>query len=252
MIGSYLHPGNPMANMYFTLYGYNSNGQAYALMQDFKFAQYVKLPPRHLFAAQILGTFVGCIFNYIIMNQIVTNEAAILKSVEGTPIWSGQAPQQFNSQGIAWGALAKYLFSTGGRYWFVPVALAVGFFLPLPFYFAHRLFPRAGLQYVNVPILIWSWDGCVSEQTRLLQATSRLPFSVSSTSENTTRFCSKSTTTCCLLVSLEVRKCWSLFCRLLSMALRALPTTSLLGGATTTRIPKETRKMQTVVCISIR
>lgn len=155
MIGSYLHPGNPMANMYFTLYGYNSNGQAYALMQDFKFAQYVKLPPRHLFAAQILGTFVGCIFNYIIMNQIVTNEAAILKSVEGTPIWSGQAPQQFNSQGIAWGALAKYLFSTGGRYWFVPVALAVGFFLPLPFYFAHRLYPRAGLQYVNVPILIW-------------------------------------------------------------------------------------------------
>lgn len=89
MVGSYMHPGNPMANMYFTLYGFNSVGQAFQLMQDLKLAQYTKLPPRSTFVAQILGCTIGAVFNYIMMNSIVTNQATILKSIEGTAIWSG-------------------------------------------------------------------------------------------------------------------------------------------------------------------
>lgn len=46
---------------------------------------------------QIIGTLIGAVFNYIMMNSIVTNQREILLSVEGTNIWSGQQPQQYNT-----------------------------------------------------------------------------------------------------------------------------------------------------------
>jgi hypothetical protein len=48
------------------------------------------------------------------MNSITTNQREILLSVEGTNIWSSQGPQTYNSQAIAWGGLAKDIFSAGG------------------------------------------------------------------------------------------------------------------------------------------
>ena len=43
------------------------------------------------------------------MNSIIDNQWDILLSVQGTNIWSGQQPQQYNSQAIAWGGL-RYVF----------------------------------------------------------------------------------------------------------------------------------------------
>jgi hypothetical protein len=40
MIGGYLQNGNPVANMYFVLFGYNSVYQAQLLLKDLKFSQY--------------------------------------------------------------------------------------------------------------------------------------------------------------------------------------------------------------------
>ncbi len=125
------------------------------MLNDLKLAYYVKLSPRSTFVSQIIGTIVGCIFNYIMMNSIIDNQAPILKSIEGTAVWSGQSVQSYNTQGIAWGALAKYMFSATDRYQFVPIALAIGLFTPLPFYFAHRMFPGWGFDLVNIPLLVW-------------------------------------------------------------------------------------------------
>jgi len=79
MIGGYMHPGKPVANMYFVLFGYN-------------------LSPRSTFTVQMVGTVVGSIFSYIIMESITTNQREILLSIEGTNIWSGQTVQTYNSQ----------------------------------------------------------------------------------------------------------------------------------------------------------
>lgn len=82
-----------------------------------------KLPPRAAFTAQIIGTLFGSVLNFgvscstvpvafannsyhaVLMNSIIDNQRPILLSVEGTNIWSGQQPQQYNSQSIAWGGL---------------------------------------------------------------------------------------------------------------------------------------------------
>jgi OPT family oligopeptide transporter len=87
MIGGFLHPGKPMANMYFVLYTYNSVLQAQLLLRDLKIAQYVKLPPRAAFTAQMIGTLFGAVLNYILMNSIIDNQREILLSIEGTNIW---------------------------------------------------------------------------------------------------------------------------------------------------------------------
>ncbi|KAF8136747.1 OPT oligopeptide transporter protein-domain-containing protein [Boletus edulis] len=153
MIAGYLHPGKPMANMYFVLYSYNTVSQASLLLRDLKIGQYAKLPPRASFTAQIIGTLLGAILNYFIMNSIVDSQREILLSVQGTNIWSGQQPQQYNSQAIAWGGLSHELFSAGMRYQWVPFSYLVGLVAPVPFWLVHRYWPKLRADYLYVPII---------------------------------------------------------------------------------------------------
>ncbi|KAF8843591.1 OPT superfamily oligopeptide transporter [Paxillus ammoniavirescens] len=153
MIAGYLHPGKPMANMYFILYSSNTVSQATLLLRDLKIAQYAKLPPRAAFTAQIIGTLLGAILNYILMNSIVDNQREILLSVQGTSAWSGQQPQQYNSQAIAWGGLGHQLFSVGMRYQWVPWSYIVGLFAPVPFWVVHRYWPKLRADYYYTPII---------------------------------------------------------------------------------------------------
>jgi OPT family oligopeptide transporter len=97
LIGGYLHPGKPVANMYFVLFGANAQSQALFLIHNLKLGQYGKLSPRCTFTVQILGTVLGAIVNYALMNSITTNQREILLSIQGTNIWSGQVIQSFNS-----------------------------------------------------------------------------------------------------------------------------------------------------------
>ncbi|KAF8855994.1 OPT superfamily oligopeptide transporter [Acephala macrosclerotiorum] len=133
LIGGYLHPGKPVANMYFVLFGANAQAQALFLVENLKLGQYGKLSPKRTFTVQIMGTVFGAI---------------------GTNIWSGQVIQSFNSNAIAFSALSKYMFSIGSTYQWI-LALPVGFAVPLPFYFAHRYWPKAGFDYFITPVICW-------------------------------------------------------------------------------------------------
>ncbi|KAH9176674.1 OPT oligopeptide transporter protein-domain-containing protein [Lactarius sanguifluus] len=155
MIGGFLHPGKPMANMYFVLFGYNSVTQAQLLLRDLKIAQYTKLAPRAAFTAQVIGTLFGSILNYIMMNSIIDNQREILLSVEGTNIWSGQQPQQYNSQSIAWGGLPHELFAHGKRYQWVAWGYVLGLFVPIPFWTVHRYFPKLRADYLYTPVIAY-------------------------------------------------------------------------------------------------
>lgn len=50
LLGGYLHPGKPVANMYFVLFGANAQSQALSLAGSLKLGQYGKLSPRCTFA----------------------------------------------------------------------------------------------------------------------------------------------------------------------------------------------------------
>ncbi|KAF2163315.1 hypothetical protein M409DRAFT_68590 [Zasmidium cellare ATCC 36951] len=155
MIGGYIHPGYPVANMYFSLYAYNALVQGKLLAQDLKLAQYGHLAPRVTFFVQMWDTLLGALFNYIIANDVIKNQATILLSVEGTNIWSGANLQQFNSQAVARGGLSRQLFSVGAQYEWVTLVMIPGLFVPLPLWLAHRRWPNLGLDNINTSVTLF-------------------------------------------------------------------------------------------------
>ncbi|TFY65225.1 hypothetical protein EVJ58_g2107 [Rhodofomes roseus] len=154
MITAYMVPGNPVANMYGALYGGQPISQGIGFLQDLKLGQYVKLAPRVTFCMQITGTVVGALLNYVMMLSIIENQRPALLSISGTRLWSGQNAQSYNSNAIAWGALAPHMFSPGSTYHIVPLSLVIGLFLPLPFFVAHRLWPKIGFNNFSTPIIM--------------------------------------------------------------------------------------------------
>ncbi|EKM57186.1 uncharacterized protein PHACADRAFT_254776 [Phanerochaete carnosa HHB-10118-sp] len=154
MIGGAVVPGKPVANMYFTLYGYNSLLQSLNLLRDLKLGQYSKIPPRVTFTVQTIGTIIGALLNFAIMRTVIASHREVLLDVQGSNIWSGQQVQSYNSDAIAWGALGKPLYATGTRYGFVPYMLLAGLGFPIPLWLAHKRWPRAGFNHVFTPILV--------------------------------------------------------------------------------------------------
>ncbi|KAI0811002.1 OPT oligopeptide transporter [Irpex lacteus] len=154
MITAYILPGKPVANMYGALYGQHPMIQGIALLQDLKLGQYVKLAPRVTFLMQIMGTVVGAILNYVMMLSIIESNRDALLSISGTRLWSGQNAQGYNSNAISWGALGPQMFGPGATYRMVPISLAIGVVLPLPFVLAHYFWPKAGFQNFNTSIIM--------------------------------------------------------------------------------------------------
>ncbi|THH21358.1 hypothetical protein EW146_g177 [Bondarzewia mesenterica] len=159
IIAAFIHPGQPIPVMYANLYGNSTSFQTLFLLQDLKLGQYTKIPPRWTFAFQMAGSIVGSIFNYTMMNTIVTNNRDVLRDPVGTRVWSGWIIQSYNSSSVAMGALGKELFTHGKPYWLVPFAIVIGFFAPIPFWLAHRYAPKGSFlsraaKYINTPIIL--------------------------------------------------------------------------------------------------
>ena len=91
----------------------------------------------------------------VTMLSIINNNRDALLSISGTRLWSGQNAQGYNcayiglsnvarnlnvttANAISWGALGPQMFGPGSTYHMVPIALAIGLVLPLPFYLAVR------------------------------------------------------------------------------------------------------------------
>jgi len=140
--------------MYFTVFGYNGVQQGQWLLRDLKLAQLAHLSPRATFFAQMLGTITGAIFDYIMMETIVTNQFDVLKSIEGSNIWSGQNVQQYNTLALAW-SMPQKMFSVGARYEWVTLAYLLGFIVPLPFWYLYRKTKIRFFEYINLSIVLW-------------------------------------------------------------------------------------------------
>lgn len=97
------------------------------------------------------------------MNSIIDSQREILLSVQGTNTWSGQQPQQYNSQAIAWGGLSHQLFSAGMRYQWVSWSYLVGLAAPVPFWLVHRYLPKLRADYYYIPIIWYELNFCMTD-----------------------------------------------------------------------------------------
>ncbi|CAO0800669.1 unnamed protein product [Mucor circinelloides] len=155
MICGFILPGLPVANMYYKTLGFNTLNSAGNLASDLKIGHYLKVPPRAVFMNQMLGTTIGCIFNYIVNHSVVSSQREVLLNPTGNNIWNGSTPQTINSAAITWGAIGPLnMFGPGTDYSIILWAFLIGFMLPVPFWLLHRHYPKIGFKYVNIPMVL--------------------------------------------------------------------------------------------------
>jgi len=152
MVAGALHPGKPVANLYFSMWSHDVVNTAIHLAGDLKMGQYLKIPPRVMFLTQVWGTILGCIVNYAVMVSIVTARREILLTPEGTNIWSGQTVQAFNSQAVTW-SLASQVFGIHSKYIWVPVGLLLGAIPTVIQYFIWKKWKKIGPVPIDMIIL---------------------------------------------------------------------------------------------------
>ncbi|KAF9204915.1 hypothetical protein BGZ49_004711 [Haplosporangium sp. Z 27] len=152
----YILPGHAIANVTFKTYGYNVNYQALTFTSDLKLGHYMKIPPRIMFAAQIVSTFIASTVNLVTAVWLVSTEPHVC-TPEGRP-WTCRSTNTFYSASIIWGAVgpARTFGSTDGAlYGQVQWGFLVGALLPIPFWYASRRFPNVTwLKYVHWPVLL--------------------------------------------------------------------------------------------------
>ncbi|KAI8051224.1 OPT oligopeptide transporter protein-domain-containing protein, partial [Syncephalis plumigaleata] len=133
MIIGYILPGNPAANMAFKTYGYISMSQGITFLADLKLGHYMKIPPRHMFVAQIIGTVLAGTINLATTYLMFHLYPQLCdKKIVG---WTCQSSRVFYAASVIWGVVGpKRLFETHDNgYSSLLWAFLIGALLPLPF-----------------------------------------------------------------------------------------------------------------------
>ncbi|CAO3610643.1 unnamed protein product [Cunninghamella blakesleeana] len=153
-------PSNLVANMYFKTIGYNTILQAGTMASDLKLGHYMKVPPRMIFLNQIIGTIIGCIFNYIVNAAVLNTQHDILiDPYSRSNVWHGSHIQGKNAAAIVWGGIGpQKMVAYGDPYRFMMWAFLIGFLLPVPGWFLHRIYPKAGFNYINIPMIVFGFN----------------------------------------------------------------------------------------------
>ncbi|KAI1097469.1 putative OPT peptide transporter Mtd1 [Jackrogersella minutella] len=152
MVAGAVHPGLPLANLYFSSWSHQVILLAVNLANWLKVGQYTKVPHRVMFATQIYGTLLGAGLNYAVMTTIVNNQREILLDPVGNNIWSGSIMQSLNSQAVTW-ALAKQMYGISGRYVIVPLGFVIGVALPVLHWGVIKVFPPVRKWPINTALI---------------------------------------------------------------------------------------------------
>ncbi|KAG0242482.1 hypothetical protein BGW41_004050 [Actinomortierella wolfii] len=154
LICGYMLPGKPIANMVFKCYGEMMMYQCKLLLQDLKLGHYMKIAPRALVAAQLWGSLVGAIFNWVTQHVIIDSQRPFLDGTKRDKFWTGNRVQSFWGSGQIYGALGPArMFSTEGKYGWVYWGFLVGLLVPAIQWGMSKKFPKVKWHLFNVTLI---------------------------------------------------------------------------------------------------
>lgn len=157
MIG-YIYPGRPVANVCFKTYGYISMTHAVSFLADFKLGHYMKIPPRAMFHAQLLGTVIAAVLNLGTAWWLLTSVPDICQQdlLPANSPWTCPGDTIFYDASVIWGLIGpKRMFGSLGLYNAVNWFFLFGALAPVPFWVLHKIFPdKKWITYIYTPVLI--------------------------------------------------------------------------------------------------
>ncbi|XP_021283649.1 oligopeptide transporter 6-like isoform X2 [Herrania umbratica] len=154
----YMYPEHPVANMCFKVYGYISMTQALTFISDFKLGHYMKIPPRSMFMAQVVGTLVAVVV-YTITAWWLMEEIPHLCDTSLLPPdspWTCPMDHVFFDASVIWGLVGpRRIFGVEGEYSNVNWFFLAGAVAPVLVWLAHKAFPnREWIRLIHMPVLI--------------------------------------------------------------------------------------------------
>ena len=153
LIIGYALPGRPVAMMMFKTWGYISMAQALTFTQDFKLGHYMKIPPRAMFAAQVICAAVAGTVQLGVQAWMFTHIKDICAK-DQKDMFTCPSTQVFGTASVIWGVIGpQRQFSKGQIYYGLCIFFIIGFISPLLAWLATRRWPNGWLRYVNFPVL---------------------------------------------------------------------------------------------------
>lgn len=154
LIIGYIQPGHPIAMMLFKTFGYITMTQALSFCQDLKLGQYMHVPQRSLFTAQLIATAWSC-FCQLGIVQWALGAISNICTAEAAAHFTCNNIMTFYNASVIWGAIGpKHLFSGTAIYKDLNWFWLLGFVLPIIIYGVGRAFPKVSmLRRVNIPLV---------------------------------------------------------------------------------------------------
>lgn len=152
----YIYPGYPVANMCFKVYGYISMSQAITFLQDFKLGHYMKIPPRTMFMAQVVGTLIAAFVYLGTAWWLLETIPDICEKTSSQSVWTCPGDRVFYDASVIWGLIGpRRIFGDLGTYAMVNWFFLGGAIAPLLVWLAARAFPNQHwIKLINMPVLI--------------------------------------------------------------------------------------------------
>ncbi|KAJ1980345.1 hypothetical protein H4R33_005493 [Dimargaris cristalligena] len=154
----YLLPGKPIANVTFKTYGTITMTQGLTLIGDMKLGHYMKIPPRHMFICQAIGTTLAGVIQLATAFYLMENIPRMCE-LDNLP-WTCRGAHTFYSASVIWGLIGpSKMFGPDSPYHLTLWFFLLGFLLPIPVYLLQRKYPnRRWLQHIHVPIVLGALD----------------------------------------------------------------------------------------------
>ncbi|KAF9117023.1 hypothetical protein BGW39_002508, partial [Mortierella sp. 14UC] len=148
----YILPGEPIPNVTFKTLGYISMAQAMLFTSDLKLGHYMKIPPRAMFWAQLIGTVIAGLVNLLTANWLLKSQKGICEDNEEFMCPSANT---FFSASVIWGVIAPNLmFGPTSIYNAINYFFLIGFILPIPFFYLKKAFPNTWMDFIHIPVLL--------------------------------------------------------------------------------------------------
>ncbi|KAK2419723.1 oligopeptide transporter [Trifolium repens] len=162
MIG-YILPGKPIANLLFKIYGRTSTVHALSFLSDLKLGHYMKIPPRCMYTAQLVGTLVAGVVNLSVAWWMLDSIKDICmddKAHHDSP-WTCPKYRATFDASVIWGLIGpRRLFGPGGLYRNLVWLFLIGAVLPVPIWVFSKIYPnKKWIPLINIPVISYSFAG---------------------------------------------------------------------------------------------